>query len=153
MTGPRQADPGGTGPPRMPPFLRAYPVPEEPAHAVDRVVFPRPRPFVITAGRVRAQDPDIDLHTQVLTLPWPPGVGLRGTAMEPELLAILGLCADPVSVVEISARLHLHLGVTRVLVSDLRAAGCVEVFTGGEVDPTHDVDTILRVINGLRAFT
>jgi Protein of unknown function (DUF742) len=55
-------------------------------------------------------------------------------------------------VAEISAKLRLHLGVTKILVGDLRAAGHLDVHTG-DVDVSHDPETILRVINGLRAFT
>ena len=57
-----------------------------------------------------------------------------------------------VSVAEISAKLGLHLGVTKILVGDLRAAGHLDVHAT-DVDASHDPETILRVINGLRAFT
>ena len=56
------------------------------------------------------------------------------------------------SVAEISARLRLHLGVTRVLVGDLRAAGHLDVHTL-DIDDPHDPETILRVMHGLRAIS
>ena len=102
----------------------------------------RARPFILTSGRVESNDPYIGLESQVTTL-------REANHLAPELRAILELCADPQSVAEISARLHLHLGVTQILVGDLRAAGLVDVYT---VDITHDPDIILRVINGLRAL-
>ena len=49
--------------------------------------------------------------------------GRRRCPADPELQAIIALCAEPMSVAEISARPTMHLGVTRVLVGDLRAAG------------------------------
>jgi hypothetical protein len=65
--------------------------------------------------------------------------------------AIVGLCGEPVSVAEISARLRLHLGVTRILVGDLRAAGQLDVHVLDNENP--DPETIMRVIRGLRAIT
>ena len=117
-------------------------------------VAPGLRPFVLTAGRVDGVDPEIDLETQVTARP----LQARRLAEVPiggltrEQRAIIDLCAEPVSVAEISAKLRLHLGVTKILVGDLRAAGHLDVHTQ-DVDASHDPETILRVINGLRAFT
>lgn len=105
-----------------------------------------PRPFVITAGRVSATDPDIGVETQVTVHP-----GAPETRMPPEQRAIVSLCAEPLSVAEISARLQLHLGVTRVLVGDLRAAGQLDVHVHDVEFP--DPDTIRRVIRGLRGIS
>jgi hypothetical protein len=104
------------------------------------------RPFVITAGRTAAADPDIGLETQVTVRP-----GVRPVRLSPEMRAIVGICAEPLSVAEISARLRMHLGVTRILVGDLRAAGVldVHVLTNDFPDP----ETIMRVIRGLRAIS
>ena len=52
---------------------------------------------------------------------------------------------------EISARLRLHLGVTRILVGDLRAAGHLDVHVLESDFP--DPETIMRVIRGLRAIS
>jgi hypothetical protein len=71
--------------------------------------------------------------------------------LSPEMRAIVGLCSEPVSVAEISARLHLHLGVARILVGDLRAAGQLDVHVLDNETP--DPETIMRVIRGLRAIT
>jgi hypothetical protein len=71
--------------------------------------------------------------------------------LSPELAAIIEACTHPVSVAEVSVRLRLHLGVTRVLVGDLRAAGVVRVHTRDQIGP-HSPETILRVIRGLRAI-
>ncbi|ASW56964.1 DUF742 domain-containing protein [Plantactinospora sp. KBS50] len=110
-----------------------------------------PRPFVLTAGRVAGADPAIGLETQVTTRA---GFGVgRTTLVElpPESQGIVRLCQEPLSVVEISARLRLQFGVTRVLVGDLRAAGYLDVHV--EADPTTNPDLILRVIHGLRALS
>jgi len=104
------------------------------------------RPFVMTSGRVDALDPEIGVETQVTLHP-----GARPTRLSPEMRAIVGLCVDPLSVAEISARLRLHLGVTRILVGDLRAAGQLDVHVLESNFP--DPETIMRVIRGLRAIS
>ncbi|MFG2048622.1 DUF742 domain-containing protein [Micromonospora sp. NPDC048935] len=112
-----------------------------------------PRPFVLTSGRVAGADPAIGVETQVTVRPdsgW--STVPTGALLAPEFQAIIALCAEPISVAEISARARLHLGVTRVLVGDLRAAGHLDVHvtdTNDAVDP----DLILRVIDGLRAIS
>jgi hypothetical protein len=111
------------------------------------------RPFVLTSGRVSAVDPAISLETQVTAR-------LDGTSwaapplsrLSPELQNIIALCGEPMSVAEISARLRLHLGVTKVLVGDLRVAGHLDVHIC-DVEGSHDPDIILRVIDGLRAIS
>jgi len=85
------------------------------------------RPFVLTSGRVQGSDPDIGLETQVTARPAGSLVPLP--RLSPELAAIVSLCAEPLSVAEISARLRLHLGVAKILVGDLRVAGYVDVHT------------------------
>ncbi|WP_329104968.1 DUF742 domain-containing protein [Micromonospora sp. NBC_01699] len=111
------------------------------------------RPFVLTAGRVDSVDPAICLETQVTARPdgpsWTsPPLG----RLAPELQDIVTLCAEPMSVAEISARLRLHLGVTKILVGDLRATGHLDVHTY-DIEDAHDPDLILRVIDGLRAIS
>jgi Protein of unknown function (DUF742) len=104
------------------------------------------RPFVITSGRTDGADPDIGMETQVTVSP-----SAGPVRLSPEMRAIVGLCGEPVSVAEISARLRLHLGVTRILVGDLRAAGQLDVHVLDNETP--DPETIMRVIRGLRAIT
>jgi Protein of unknown function (DUF742) len=104
------------------------------------------RPFVMTSGRVAAPDPDLRLETRVTARTSGNG------RLSFEHAAIVALCAQPMSIAEISARLHLHLGVTRVLVSDLRAGGYLEV-ESMDVDEATDLDTIQRVFDGLRALS
>jgi Protein of unknown function (DUF742) len=105
------------------------------------------RPFLLTAGRVAGQD-SIAIETQVVTTD-------QGRTAVAELgfesRDIVALCADPLSVAEIAAELSLHLGVVRVLVGDLSAEGHLSVYLPNADAPT-DVDTLLRVIRGLRAI-
>jgi hypothetical protein len=147
-------DPGRPPAPGIRPFLQGPPgprqVPPQPPARVD----PQPpgeqttalRPFVITSGRVDGPDPDIQMETQVTAHP-----GAAPARLPPEKRAIVTLCVEPLSVAEISARLRLHLGVTRILVGDLRAAGQLDVHVLDNDFP--DPETIMRVIRGLRAIS
>ena len=120
----------------------------------DRVDDPVPasdggalRPFLLTDGRVAGQG-SIAIETQVVTTD-------RGrTAVEElgfERRDIVSLCGSPLSVAEIAAELSLHLAVVRVLVGDLSADGHLSVYLPN-TDASTDVDTLLRVIRGLRAI-
>ena len=104
------------------------------------------RPFVITHGRTDGGDPSIGMETQVSVVPDAPPVRLS-----PETRSIVALCEEgSISVAEISARLRLHLGVARILVGDLRAAGLLDVHVLD--NDTPDPETIMRVIRGLRSI-
>jgi hypothetical protein len=103
------------------------------------------RPFLVTSGRTAAAGA-IPVEMQVVATP--EGETVMDT-LTFEYRDIVTLCTEPVAVAEIAARLSLHLGVIRVLVTDLQQQGLVATYAP-EVDPTDDVDMIMRVINGLR---
>lgn len=121
-----------------PPARTDGPSPGEPSTAL--------RPFVITSGRVSGVDPNIGMETQVTAT-----FQATPTRLSPEMRAIVTLCVEPLSVAEISAQLRMHLGVTRILVGDLRAAGQLDVHVLENDFP--DPETIMRVIRGLRAIS
>ena len=134
---------GPDGGPSIRPFLEGAVRPVSPPGWADPTTL---RPYVLTAGRVPAAGTGIGPETQVVAR------ADRPTILAPELSAIVETCPTPLSVAEISARLGLHLGVARVLVGDLRAAGALHVES---TDPTrpHTPETILRVMRGLRAIS
>ncbi len=108
----------------------------------------RPRPFLITAGRTRAVVA-VPLESQVLTTPG----GLQARhRLAFEYRELVDLCRTPTAVVEVAARLHLHLGVVQVLVGDLAQQRLVELHEP-VAGRSPDVETILRVIDGLRQYT
>ncbi len=149
-------DPEHPAAPGVRPFLSQGGAPAPPGRELSSTAVSRPsppgehttslRPFVITAGRTASADPAIGLETQVTVRP-----GNRSARLSPEMRAIVGICTDPLSVAEISARLRMHLGVTRILVGDLAAAGVLEVHVLTNDFP--DPETIMRVIRGLRAIS
>jgi hypothetical protein len=148
---PSGARAGPEPPPGIRPYLRQPP--PKPHGEPEREESGWLRPFVLTSGRVQGADPEIGLETQVTTRPpGPPWPAVPVAGLTPELRAIIALCAEPMSVAEISARLRLHLGVTRILVGDLRAAGHLDVHTMDVADPRNP-ETIMRVIRGLRAIS
>lgn len=105
------------------------------------------RPFLLTAGRVAGQD-SIAIETQVVTTD---SGRTAADGLGFESRDIVSLCGDPLSVAEIAAQLSLHLAVVRVLVGDLSADGHLSVYLPN-TDASTDVDTLLRVIRGLRAI-
>jgi hypothetical protein len=112
---------------------------DEPAAVSDATV----RPFLVTSGRT-AGETEIPVEAQVVVTTEGRGAHQWLTF---EYRDIVSICDEPQAVAEIAARLSLHLGVTRVLVGDLQQHGIVTTYAP-EAD--FDVDTILRVINGLR---
>lgn len=104
------------------------------------------RPYAITGGRA---DSAVHLAYETMLQATPAG-HLESARFE--RAAILRLCAtEPLSVVELAARLHLPIGVVRVVAGDLLAEGRLEAHqpSGNLAD---DVALITRLIAGVRAL-
>ena len=111
----------------------------------------RVRSYVITQGRTRSSV-DLPLETFVK-------VTSQGVSATPRLALarkqIVSLCSAPISIAEISAHLHLPLGVARVLVGDMAEQGLLNSYkpqhaTTGEQRP--DLKLLERVLDGLQAL-
>lgn len=108
------------------------------------------RPYTLTSGRT-GTDVDLPVEAPVQTLQaglahrWPPD-DAKGK--------IIQLCVDSPSVAEISARLDLPLGVTRVLVGDLVLSGYLRVHRTLSERSTSDErhELIGRTLRGLKAL-
>ncbi|MEU3522595.1 DUF742 domain-containing protein [Streptomyces sp. NPDC038707] len=102
------------------------------------------RLYTLTQGRSRS-DPDnpFDLVTLVVAESEPTA------GMQSEHVAILKLAQSPTSVVEIAAELRLPVGITKVLLSDLLAAGRVSARHPRRPAIT-DPDILEQVLVGLR---
>jgi hypothetical protein len=108
------------------------------------------RPYTLTAGRTQASV-EVPLEAPIQTLQsamfhqWPLN-DVRGR--------IVQLCTKSPSVAEISARLDLPLGVTRVLVGDLVTSGYLRVNRTLTERSTRDErsELIGRTLRGLRAL-
>jgi hypothetical protein len=112
------------------------------------------RPYAVTRGRTR---PRVDIAIEALiettvrgrTANSRPGSNNQGSEQQ----YIATMCDNRVqSLAEISARLHLPLGVARVLVADMAAEGLVSVHEPTSLDDNEAVGTELleRVLSGLR---
>ena len=124
---------------------------QEPARAAAAGSPPDPsliRPYLLTGGRVGPLDATLEIETQVVMT----SAGTAAAAgLSFERGDILLLCAEPVSIAEITARLGMHLGVARVIVGDLVAEGhlCAHRPPAGV---ERSVPIIERVIRGLQAI-
>ena len=100
----------------------------------------------MTGGRTQAGHADLELEALVSTLART-GETPRMTV---EQRAIAALCLDRLSVVEISARLDLPLGVIRILVSDMEEDGIVIVHRPSHLERNPDPALLERVLHNLR---
>lgn len=102
-------------------------------------------PYLLTGGRVRPVDETLPIEAQVYTTL----AGRNDLAeLQFEVHDIVELCEEPHAVAEVASRLHMHLGVARILVGDLVASGHLSV-SRADLDPARRAEIIERVIRGL----
>ena len=99
------------------------------------------RPYVITGGRTRATDDDLPVETVVMTATSRLELGL-----DFERRSIAELCVEPLSIAELASALDLPLGVTRVLVSEMTAAGLLRVSDGADPDDVELIEQLREAI-------
>ncbi|KJE24325.1 Protein of unknown function (DUF742) [Frankia torreyi] len=107
------------------------------------------RPYAVTGGRTRPTNRALELVALVTTTP---NGRLMGATLEVEQRSIALLCQRVQSIVEISARLDLPLGVVRVLVGDMLDAGLVTVNRPGRSSDRPSAALIEKVLDGLQAL-
>jgi hypothetical protein len=143
--GPQQADPQ--------PEIAPRPVPRsDEAERVDgtdwdtsKETYELVRPYSLTEGRT-VSCVALAVEALVSATGHPPDPVAR-----PEYRRILELCATPHSVAELAALLSMPLGVARVLLGDLVAAGHVAVHrTVGSAEAVPDFALLQRVRTGLQ---
>lgn len=108
----------------------------------------RVRPYALTGGRTRAQT-DIAIETILVRTA---SGDVRAERMPMERGEILRLCREPSSLAEISAHLHLPLGVARVLAGDLCDEGLLEFNRDHVTDGRPSLRLLERVFDGLQAL-
>jgi hypothetical protein len=101
------------------------------------------RPYVITRGRTR---PTFDLSIETLVSAAPHAAA---TGLTRDHQVVLGLCRESRSVAELAAGAGVPLGVVRVLIGDLAAAGAVAV-QRSVAAAGPDLALMHRVLAGLR---
>lgn len=112
------------------------------------------RPYAVTGGRVKSRS-DLPLEALIELMP----DAVASTGLPPERKAILHhAAAGFISIAELSALLHLPIGVIRILVSDLadqqfirvHSSQPVEVHTGES--PALSLSVLESVLNGISAL-
>ena len=113
------------------------------------------RPYAVTGGRVRSARSDLPLEALVEALP----NAVSSHGLTPEKRAILQHAAHTyISVAELSALIHLPLGVIRILVSDMADQHLVRVHTSQPVEintgesPALSLSVLESVLNGISAL-
>jgi hypothetical protein len=108
------------------------------------------RPYALTAGRTEsvvelAIEATVELQPSARKKSWPAG------QMQSRIIEI---CESPQSVAEVSAKLSIPLGVTRVLIGDLISEGHLRpratLTESASTDERRDL--IERTLSGLRAL-
>lgn len=108
------------------------------------------RPYAVTGGRVAPTAGDFDLVAFVLAAP--EADQTDQDHLQPEHRQLVELADTPVSVAELSAHLNLAIGVVRVLLGDVLAAGLVTVHEPVTTSYLPDDNILKAVANGLRAL-
>ena len=108
----------------------------------------RVRPYAMTGGRTRPTHDDLEIEALVSTT----SVGQPTPKLTVEQRAIAVLCHDLLSIAEVAAKLHLPLGVIRVLVGDMAAERLVIVYRPAQAGDRPDRALLERVLYGLHAI-
>jgi len=117
---------------------------------LDEEAGPVVRPYTMTGGRVRPVTGGFDLVAFVVSTDQE--IGEDPPNLQPEHRTIIEIARKPISVAELAAELDLAVGVVRVLLGDLLAAGSITLYEP-PASPTFPDDDILKaVVNGLRAL-
>ncbi|MCL2092247.1 MAG: DUF742 domain-containing protein [Micrococcales bacterium] len=114
------------------------------------------RPYAVTGGRVRARS-DLPLEALIEAQPAARPTG----GLPPEKRSILQYASeDFISVAELSALLHLPIGVTRIIVSDLADGDYIRIVgsadssdsSNGDASPALSLSVLESVLNGISAL-
>jgi hypothetical protein len=104
------------------------------------------RPYAVTGGRTKPRY-QLQLEAMVAASHYE---ARDLSVLSPECQAILSFCRDWRSVAEVSAVLHMPLGVARVLIADMAMEGLVRVHQIDHVQGRPDINLLERVLSGLR---
>jgi hypothetical protein len=107
------------------------------------------RLYTVTGGRSRTHDTTFDLVTIVV------GETEPALGMQSEHVRILRLCrGHPTSVVELSSHLRMPVGVVKILLADLLAAGRISArhprLAAPDGEPAPPAETLKKVLRALQ---
>jgi hypothetical protein len=104
------------------------------------------RPYALVRGRTKPTGEVLDVISMVRALRWSVP---EWPDLEPEHLALLRQCADPMSVADLASALDLPLGVIRILLADLRDRELVSI-DRPRPERLTDIRLLREVADGLR---
>lgn len=107
---------------------------------------PMVRAYTITGGRVNSESLTLQFESMVSVTD--AGLARIGT-LTFERKKIATLCDRALSVAEISATLHVPIGVAKVLVGDLITDGVLQLYDAPS-DVTQDLSLVRELIDGIR---
>lgn len=115
-------------------------------HGHSRHPGPVVRPYALVRGRTRPSGAGLD----VIALVRARRIGQPDlTDLEPEHVAMLARCQQPMSAADLSAALDLPLAVIRILAGDLRDRGLV-VIDQPRPEQVRNLRLLREVADGLR---
>ena len=108
------------------------------------------RPYTVTGGRTRPSNADLPVEALV------EAVAVPEIGMTPERRKILELTKTSyLSIAELSAHVHLPVGVVRVVVSDLAQSGKVRIHgltMTSAPQPATTISVLESVLNGISSL-
>lgn len=103
------------------------------------------RPFALVGGRTDAA-PDLNVESLLVTTT----AGADALAQQTSTVRqMLDLCREARSVAEVAAVLHVPLAVAKVMASDARAGGLVEIHRDAPVTSTSFLEEVLDAFRSL----
>jgi hypothetical protein len=108
----------------------------------------RVRPYAMTGGRTRPTHDDLEIEALVSTT----SMVEQAPKLTVEQRAIAALCHDILSIAEVSAKLHLPLGVVRILIGDMADEHLVMVHRPAHAGDRPDLVLLERVLSGLHSI-
>ncbi len=131
----------GYAPPPRDPWLH-----DSNPHTIGNEASSLVRPYAVTGGRTKPR-----YQLQIEAMVAASHYEARDlSVLSPECQAILSFCRDWRSVAEVSAVLHMPLGVARVLIADMAMEGLVRVHQLDHAQGRPDINLLERVLSGLR---
>jgi hypothetical protein len=99
--------------------------------------------YILVNGRTSPRAHDLDLATQVFTLP------VDTSRLEPEYVQIVRVCASWISIAEIGAYLHMPLTITKVMVDVLLEQGYLGIGAPAQ-EEIVDLQIMEKILAGLQ---
>lgn len=127
------------------PFDAGAPRRTGPAESQQRLV----RPYVVTRGRTQRTGSDLPLETLVVAAGSPDRLPAH---LPREAVLMLRLCAEAMSIAELAARIHVPVGVARVLLADLDELGLIRIGRVADATEQDSVALLERLLDGIRAL-